>query len=129
MAYMKLALSRLITIALVTLPGTAAVYAQATANTSTSRTNQQHNVVDAAAGKCMTQAGKPCTAAQVKEVLEGYVNPNRKGMGTIKLELASADGTLHCEQQDGSPCTEQQMQAIAQSATSKKYNITYSKTY
>lgn len=126
---MKLVRSCLILMALVALPGAATVYAQGAANTATSRTNQQHNVTDTTVAKCVTQAGKPCTAAQVKEVLEGYVNPNRKGMAAIKLELASADGTMKCEQQDGSACTEQQVQAVAQSAASKKYNITYSKTY
>ena len=69
-----------------------------------SKSNITNNIVAEADGrlKCLTPAGKPCSAQDVKEALAAINNSH----SNIKnLTLAAPDGTLNCQTTDGKPCT------------------------
>lgn len=103
----------------------ALVHAQAV-NPNSSRSNTQHNVADLAVAKCMV-AGKPCTAAQVQDLATGLAAGKRvhQTLAAIKnVSLASPDGTLSCEQNDGTPCTAAQVKDL-NSAAPPTYSINY----
>jgi hypothetical protein len=69
-----------------------------------SKSNITNNIVAEADGrlKCVTPAGKPCTAQDVKDAL---VAINNSHSNIKNLVLAAPDGTLRCQTADGKVCT------------------------
>jgi hypothetical protein len=84
----------------------AAVFAQAPAQGTIvkSKSNITNNIVAEADGrlKCLTPAGKPCSAQDVKDAL---VAINNSHSNIKNLTLAAPDGTLTCQSADGKACT------------------------
>ncbi len=79
-------------------------------------------------GKCTGPDGKACTAAHVKQVNDAMVTGRRvhKPLEAVKaVSLASSDGTLKCEQNDGTACTAEQLDALNQVAGPLKCAINY----
>lgn len=98
------------------------------ANTTTSRSNTQHNITAAIVAKCKGPDGAACTDAQVKDLASGFASGKRihKPLATVRnVSLASSDGTLKCEQNDGKPCTEDQVKALNELAVQMKCSINY----
>ena len=71
-----------------------------------------HSVV----AKCAGLDGKACTWTQVTDLAAAAVSgeSTHKALATLaKLTLASFDGTLKCEQTDGTLCTAEQIRALS----------------
>ena len=101
----------------------AMVHGQAV-NTNTSRSNTQHNITIT----CKGPGGGPCTGKQVDEIAQGLSTGRRswKPLATVKnVSLGGPDGTLKCEQNNGKPCTEEQIQALTQLAAKTQCRINY----
>jgi len=106
-------------------------------NTTTSRSNTQHNTV---VGQC-TSKGKACTSAQVKALESAGMAAGKRQHGPLEkiksVGLASSDGTLHCAQAGGTACTEEHLDALNAlgasqtpklTITKKTYNSSHSNT-
>jgi len=79
-------------------------------------------------GKCLDANGKPCTAAQVRDLGHGIATGRRmyQPLAMVKsVEPGGADGALKCVQNDGSPCTAEQYEAINKIAAQQKCSINY----
>ena len=76
-----------------------------------SRSNIKNNISVAPDGswKCTGPEGKPCTEAQVKQLMSA-MNASKAGIKT--LTLVKPDGTLACEGSDGKPCTKAHLDAL-----------------
>ena len=79
--------------------------------------------------KCTGPDGKTaCTAAHVKQLNDGMVTGRRvyKPLEAVKaVSLASSDGTMKCEQNNGTACTTEQWDALNQVAGQFKCAINY----
>jgi hypothetical protein len=99
------------------------------ANSAPSRSNIKNNVaVATAVVKCKGPNGGACTGAQVDEIARGMATGRRvwKPLVAVKsISLGGPDGTLKCEQNDGKPCTEEQVKALAELAAQSKCSINY----
>ena len=103
------------------------LYGQA-ANTPPARSNIKNNVAAAPVIKCKGPGGSACTGAQVDEIAHGLASGRRmwKPLATVKnVSLAANDGSLKCEQNDGTPCTEEQLKALGELAAKTKCSINY----
>lgn len=91
----------------------AALFAQAPAQGTIvkSKSNITNNIVAEADGrlKCVTPAGKPCSAQDIKNV-QAAINNTKSNIKN--LALAAPDGTLTCETADGKRCTAAQASAM-----------------
>jgi hypothetical protein len=83
--------------------------------------------------KCIGPDGKTaCSSAHVKQLNDGMVTGRRvyKPLETVKaVSLASSDGTLKCEQNNGQACTPEQLDALNQVAGQLKYSLTYNASH
>jgi hypothetical protein len=79
--------------------------------------------------RCTGPDGKAaCTAAHVKQLNDGMVTGRRvyKPLEAVKaVSLSGPDGTLKCEQNNGSACTAEQLDALNQVAGQFKCAINY----
>jgi len=78
--------------------------------------------------KCAGPDGKPCTAAHVKDIANGISSGRRqwKPLEAVKaVSLASPDRTLKCEQNNGTACTAEQLDALNNVAGQLKCAINY----
>jgi hypothetical protein len=79
--------------------------------------------------KCTGPDGKTaCTAAHVNQLNDGIVTGRRvyKPLEAVKaVSLASSDGTMKCEQNNGTACTTEQLDALNQVAGQFKCSINY----
>jgi hypothetical protein len=104
------------------------VFGQA-ANTAPARSNIKNNVAAATTVvKCKGPDGGPCTGAQVDEIAHGMTTGRRvwKPLAMVKsVSLGGPDGSLKCEQNDGKPCTEEQLKALGELAAKTKCSINY----
>jgi len=101
---------------------------QAAKPAAPARSNIKNNVAVAAVAKCKGPSGAACTGAQVDEIVHGLASGRRvwKPLATVKnVSLGGSDGTLKCEQNDGAPCTAEQLQALGELAAKTKCSINY----
>ena len=80
--------------------------------------------------KCKGPDGKACTSANVSEIMSGIASGKRihkpLAIAEVKsVSLAGADGSLTCTQNNGQPCTEDQVKAIESVAADAKCSINY----
>ena len=78
--------------------------------------------------KCKGVDGKACTAKQVQALADAVFAGKRQHdvLATFKnLTLASSDGTLKCEQNDGTPCTTPQLDLVKEIAAGQQIFINY----
>jgi hypothetical protein len=78
--------------------------------------------------KCMGLDGKACTWTQVTDLSAAAVSgkSTHKALATFaKLTLAWFDGTVKCEQADGTPCTAEQIRSLSEIAAPLKLRIWY----
>jgi hypothetical protein len=79
--------------------------------------------------KCTGPDGKTaCTAAHVKQLNDGMATGRRmyQPLEAVKaVSLASSDGTLKCEQNNGAACTTEQLDALNHVAGQFKCTINY----
>ena len=91
----------------------AAVFAQVPAQGTIvkSKSNITNNIVADADGRlrCLTPAGKPCSAQDIKDV-QAAINNTKSNIKN--LALAAPDGTLTCQIADGKACTAAQASAM-----------------
>lgn len=105
----------------------AALFAQVPAQGTVvkSKSNITNNIVAEADGrlKCVTPAGKACTAQEAQETAR-VINTSRSN---IKGKVAVApDGTLSCQTDDGKPCTAAQASELS-AAIRPTYDVKASK--
>ena len=77
---------------------------------------------------CKGPDGKPCTARQVQVLSDGIYagKKQHEALSPVhSLTLASPDGTLKCEQSDGTACTTLQLDAIKQIAAAQQMYVNY----
>jgi hypothetical protein len=102
---------------------------QAASTVNNSRSNIKNNIAVApTVVKCKGPNGTACTPAQVDEIAHGLPSGRRmwKPLATVKnVSLAGNDGSLKCEQNDGKPCTEEQLKALTELAAKTKCSINY----
>jgi hypothetical protein len=78
--------------------------------------------------KCEDLNGKACTWAQVSEIEAAAISgeSTHKALDTFgKLSLAWFDGTLKCDQADGTPCSAEQVRSLTQIAAPLKLRVWY----
>jgi hypothetical protein len=78
--------------------------------------------------KCVGADGKACTWSQVADLSTAAVSGEgtRRALAAFgKLTLAKFDGTLTCEQTDGTPCTTDQVRSLNQVAAPLKLRLWY----
>ena len=76
--------------------------------------------------KCAGPEGKACTWAQVTDLSAAAVSDEgtHKPLATFgKLTLASFDGTLKCEQTDGTVCSAEQVRSLTRIAAPLKLRL------
>ena len=89
------------------------------ANTSPDRSSIKNSAAAAPVVKYKGSGGAACIGAQVDEIAHGLASGRRmwKPLATVKtVSLVGNDGALKCEQNDGTPCTEEQVQALGELA-------------
>lgn len=78
--------------------------------------------------KCVGPDGKACTWSQVADLSTAAISSEgtRRALAAFgKLTLAKFDGTLTCEQTDGTPCTTEQVRSLNQVAEPLKLRLWY----
>jgi hypothetical protein len=78
--------------------------------------------------KCKGADGRGCTARQVQTLTDAVfaAKGHHEILASVSsLTLASSDGTLKCDQTDGSACTTAQLDAIKQIAIDQQLFINY----
>jgi hypothetical protein len=113
-----------ILIAILTLSMGVQAHSDKAATSTSSRSNTQHNI----AIQCVGPEKKPCSAAQVSDINRGISAGKRmhQALADIKTVAPSGtDGTLTCTQNNGQPCTTEQVQAVGEVANSLKCSINY----
>jgi hypothetical protein len=106
----------------IVLPVVAAVSALAQAPAG------QKHAATAPVVKCKGPDGKPCTSKQVQALADAVFAAKRQHdvLATVKnLILASPDGTVQCEQNDGSACTAPQLDVVKEIAAGQQLFINY----
>lgn len=94
-------------------------------NSTSSRSNTQHNNI---AIQCIGPDKKPCSAGQVSDINHGISAGKRahQALTDVKsVALTGADGSLTCTQNNGQPCSAEQVQAVSDIAGSLKCAINY----
>jgi len=79
--------------------------------------------------KCKGADTRPCTTRQVEALSDAVYAAKRQhdAVALVKsLTLASADGTLKCDQSDGTPCTAAQWDGVKEVGLAQQTYITYS---
>lgn len=97
--------------------------AQDAVNSATSRSNTSHNLTIS----CKGPDGKPCNAAEVQAINSGLATGKRQHppLADVQGVTLANDGTLNCVQNSGQPCTQAQLDAVAEVANSKRCAINY----
>lgn len=78
--------------------------------------------------KCVNTDGKACIWTQVSDLAIAATADDgaHKSLAAFgKLTLASFDGTLKCEQTDGTPCTEEQVRSLNRIAAPLNLKLWY----
>ncbi|HJX84607.1 MAG TPA: hypothetical protein VJ723_09710 [Candidatus Angelobacter sp.] len=94
------------------------------ANSTSSRSNTQHNI----AIQCVGPDKKPCSASQVADINHGISAGKRAHQALADVKSVTPSGTggnLTCTQNNGQPCTAEQVQAVGDVANSLKCTINY----
>ena len=80
--------------------------------------------------RCKGADSKPCSENLVNQLADATAGKNQQEVlrGVRSLTLAAPDGTLNCEQNDGSPCTLAQLDAIKILAADRHLYLNYNRT-